>query len=102
MIADAFALVSFCAAVIRAGQLVLIVYEGTALRFLLFGWRIGRDRSQLAIEYAHHVREQSLETRVIWLHASGVARFEQGVRSTLDQLKVPGRSDPKANILQLL
>ena len=44
MIADAFALVSFCAAVIRAGQLVLIVYEGTALRFLLLGWRIGRDR----------------------------------------------------------
>jgi tetratricopeptide (TPR) repeat protein len=39
---------------------------------------------------------------VLWLYASNEARFEQSVRSVLDQLRVRGRKDPKANVFQLL
>jgi hypothetical protein len=59
-------------------------------------------KTQLAIEYAHQLRLQSPETWVLWLYASNEARFEQSVRSVLDQLRVRGRKDPKANAFQLL
>jgi tetratricopeptide (TPR) repeat protein len=36
------------------------------------------------------------------MYASNAARFEQSVRNTLDQLKVRGRKDTRANIFQLL
>jgi len=36
------------------------------------------------------------------MYASNAARFEQSVRNTLDQLRVRGRKDPRANIFQLL
>jgi len=39
---------------------------------------------------------------VLWLYASNAARFEQSVRDTLDRLRVRGRQDAKANVLQLL
>jgi len=39
---------------------------------------------------------------VLWLYASNEARFEQSVRGVLDQLRVRGRKDPKANVFQLL
>ncbi|GAB7336903.1 hypothetical protein MBLNU13_g01181t2 [Cladosporium sp. NU13] len=62
----------------------------------------GVGKSQLAIEYSHQVRTQSPETWLLWLYASNAARFEQSVRDTLDQLKVRGRKDAKANVFQLL
>jgi tetratricopeptide (TPR) repeat protein len=39
---------------------------------------------------------------MLWLYASTEARFEQSVREILDQLRVRGRGDSKANIFQLL
>ena len=39
---------------------------------------------------------------MLWLHASSAARFERSVRDTLDQLKVAGRKDAKADVFQLL
>ncbi|KAM0714640.1 hypothetical protein Q7P37_009938 [Cladosporium fusiforme] len=61
----------------------------------------GVGKSQLAIEYAHQVRQESPETWVLWLHASNATRFELSVRDTLEQLKVPGGNDQKANVFQL-
>ncbi|KAM0714759.1 hypothetical protein Q7P37_009776 [Cladosporium fusiforme] len=61
----------------------------------------GVGKSQLAIEYAHQVRDVSPETWVFWLHASNAERFELSVRNTLEQLKVHGRDDPKANVFRL-
>ncbi|TKA24288.1 hypothetical protein B0A54_17934 [Friedmanniomyces endolithicus] len=61
----------------------------------------GVGKSQLAIEYAHRVREASPSTWVLWLHASSAARFELSVRDTLEQLKVPGRAEAGANVFQL-
>jgi tetratricopeptide (TPR) repeat protein len=62
----------------------------------------GVGKSQLAIEYAHVLRSRSPETWILWIYASNEARFEQSVRSVLDQLKVRGRKDPGANMFQLL
>lgn len=39
---------------------------------------------------------------MLWIHASNSARFGQSVRFALDQLRIYGRKDPKADILQLL
>jgi hypothetical protein len=36
------------------------------------------------------------------MHASNTARFEQSVRDVADQLKIQGRKDSKADLLQLL
>jgi tetratricopeptide (TPR) repeat protein len=61
----------------------------------------GVGKTQLAVEYAEHLRKQSPETWVLWLHAATVARFEQSVREVAGRIKVPGRGEPNADILQL-
>lgn len=38
---------------------------------------------------------------MLWIHASSAARFESSVRDTLEQLKVPGRTEAGANVFQL-
>ncbi|GAB7336862.1 hypothetical protein MBLNU13_g00427t2 [Cladosporium sp. NU13] len=62
----------------------------------------GVGKTQLAIEYAHQLRLQSPRTWILWFYASNGPRFEQSVRGVLDQLRVRGRKDPKANVFQLL
>ncbi|KAL9580855.1 MAG: hypothetical protein Q9212_004238 [Teloschistes hypoglaucus] len=62
----------------------------------------GVGKSQLAIEHIYRTRERSPETWVFWVHASSLARFEQSYRDIADQVKIPGRKDPKANILKLV
>ncbi|KAI9148643.1 Kinesin light chain [Paramyrothecium foliicola] len=62
----------------------------------------GVGKSQLAIEYAYRIREQSPETWVFWIHASNTARFEQSIRDVADCAKIYGRQNPKANIFQLV
>ena len=36
------------------------------------------------------------------MYASNAARFEQSYREIADQVEIPGRSDPKANIFKLV
>ncbi|ETS78637.1 hypothetical protein PFICI_10699 [Pestalotiopsis fici W106-1] len=62
----------------------------------------GVGKSQIAIEYAYQIREQSPESWVFWLHASNAVRYEQGFRAIADLVKLPGRQDPQNNILQLV
>ncbi|KAJ5651655.1 hypothetical protein N7507_009081 [Penicillium longicatenatum] len=62
----------------------------------------GVGKSQLAIEYSYQIRSESAATWVFWVHASNEARFEQSFRDIADQLKIPGRQDPKANIFRLV
>jgi hypothetical protein len=59
-------------------------------------------KSQLAIEHAYRTREQSPETWVLWVYASNAARFEQSFREIADSVKIAGRQDPQANILELV
>jgi hypothetical protein len=62
----------------------------------------GRSKSQLAIEYCHRLRERSPDTWVFWIHASNIDRIEQGYREIAERAKIPGREDPKVNILELV
>jgi hypothetical protein len=62
----------------------------------------GVGKSQVAIEYAYRVRDQSPGTWVFWIHASSAARFEQSIRDVADCAKIYGRQNPKANIFQLV
>src|SRR5579871_1654876 len=59
-------------------------------------------KSQLAIEYAYRIREQSPDTWVFWVHASNAARFEQSYRDIADCVRIPERQTPTANIFKLV
>ena len=41
-------------------------------------------------------------TWVFWIHASNAARIEQGYREIAEQVKIPGRGNPKADIFRLV
>ncbi|KAL6409890.1 hypothetical protein AUP68_06292 [Ilyonectria robusta] len=54
----------------------------------------GRSKSQVAIQFAHHIRDTSPQTSVFWVHASSKPRFEEAYRSIADNLRLPRRNDP--------
>lgn len=56
----------------------------------------------MAIEYAYRTRDQAPSTWVFWVHASNAARFRQSFQEIADYLKISGRRDQKADILQLV
>ncbi|KAH7117472.1 hypothetical protein EDB81DRAFT_892338 [Dactylonectria macrodidyma] len=62
----------------------------------------GIGKSQVAIHYAHEVRQASPDTWVFWVHASSRARFEEAYRNIADKLQLLGRDDPKRNVLRLV
>ncbi|KAL1640170.1 hypothetical protein SLS61_010263, partial [Didymella pomorum] len=59
-------------------------------------------KSQIAIEYAYRAREAAPHLWVFWVYASNVARFEQAYREITARLELPGRDDPKTDILLLV
>ncbi|EON69994.1 hypothetical protein W97_09260 [Coniosporium apollinis CBS 100218] len=86
------------------GEILNQIHEkcsAPASRAALFGLG-GVGKSQLAIEYSYRVRERSPQTWVFWVHASTAARFEEGYRAIADKIKLLGRNEPKADILQLV
>ncbi|KAJ5262212.1 hypothetical protein N7524_007517 [Penicillium chrysogenum] len=62
----------------------------------------GVGKTQTAIEYSYRVRESTPDTWVFWIHASNTARLEQGYQQIATVAEIPGRDDPKINILQLV
>ncbi|KAL9578730.1 MAG: hypothetical protein Q9203_006987, partial [Teloschistes exilis] len=61
-----------------------------------------RRKSQIAIEYAYQVQEESPTTWVFWIHAATRARFEEGYRRIVQATKMDGWDNPKADILSLV
>jgi tetratricopeptide (TPR) repeat protein len=59
-------------------------------------------KSQIAIEYSYKVRDKSPKTWVFWVNAGTVTRFEQDYGKIAKILKLPGRDDPKVDILKLV
>jgi hypothetical protein len=59
-------------------------------------------KSQLAIEYSYQARDSSPDMWVFWVHASSVARFQEGYREIAERVKIAGWDKPEANILQLV
>ncbi|KAL4861938.1 hypothetical protein BDV12DRAFT_203507 [Aspergillus spectabilis] len=62
----------------------------------------GVGKTQTAIEYSYRVRGSIPDTWVFWIHASNAARLEQGYQEIAAVAEIPGRDDPKINILQLV
>ena len=60
------------------------------------------SKSQLALQYAHSIRDAAPQTFVFWVHASTRARFEEAYKDIANRLELPGRDDPKANVLRLV
>ncbi|KAI1737975.1 P-loop containing nucleoside triphosphate hydrolase protein [Xylaria scruposa] len=64
----------------------------------------GVGKSQLGIEYAYRVeksfKQKGKELWVFWVHAGTRARFEQGFKEIADAVKIRGRDQPNADILQ--
>ncbi|KAH7014907.1 P-loop containing nucleoside triphosphate hydrolase protein, partial [Ilyonectria destructans] len=62
----------------------------------------GMGKSQLAIEFAYRIAETSADTWVFWVHATTPARIVEGFKTIADNVKLQGRNQPKADILQLV
>jgi hypothetical protein len=59
-------------------------------------------KSQIAIEYAYQVRDESPTTWVFWVHAGTQARFEEGYRRIAEKTRMDGWDNPKADVLRLV
>ena len=59
-------------------------------------------KSQLAIEYAHQIRDDWPDRWVFWVHASSTARIEEGYRKVAQVANLTGWEDPKVDIFRLV
>jgi hypothetical protein len=59
-------------------------------------------KTQTAIEYSYRVRESTPDMWVFWIHASNTPRLEQGYQHIAAVADIPGRDDPKINVLELV
>ncbi|KAG7402993.1 Kinesin light chain [Fusarium oxysporum f. sp. rapae] len=73
-------------------------YTGSASRMALVGMG-GFGKSQVTIQFAHHVHNESPQTSVYWVYASSKPRFEEAYRSIAEKLQLPRRNDPDVDVL---
>lgn len=59
-------------------------------------------KSQIAIAYAHRLRESASHIRSFWIHAGNSVRFEQAYRDIASKVELPRRDNPKADFLRLV
>ncbi|KAH8724692.1 putative kinesin [Phaeosphaeriaceae sp. PMI808] len=62
----------------------------------------GVGKSQLAIEHCYCTVDRAPDTWVFWVHTGSTARLEQSYRDIANQVELPGRSEPQANIFELV
>lgn len=60
------------------------------------------SKSQIAIEFAFRWMEQYPARSVFWVYASNAARFEEAYKRIALECQVPGRDDPKSDLMQLV
>jgi tetratricopeptide (TPR) repeat protein len=61
-----------------------------------------RRKSQLAIEYAHRVRQKSPDTWVFWVHASNSARLEEAFNDIAERVGLSSGQGTAADNLRLI
>ncbi|KAM0339924.1 hypothetical protein ACHAPU_010757 [Fusarium lateritium] len=76
-------------------------YNQTNQRMALVGMG-GFGKSQLAIQFAHHVYADKPGTSVFWVHGGSKVMFEESYRSLADVLALPRRHEPEVNVLALV
>ncbi|KAK2059691.1 TPR-like protein [Colletotrichum caudatum] len=62
----------------------------------------GIGKSQLAVNYAHEVRQASPDMYVFWVHAGTRERFEEAYRAIANRLQLPRRSEPNVDVVRLV
>ncbi|KAF2022398.1 TPR-like protein [Aaosphaeria arxii CBS 175.79] len=62
----------------------------------------GVGKSQLAIEFCYRTVDRSPGTWIFWVHAGNASRLEQGYRDIANQVQLAGRTDPQANVFELV
>jgi tetratricopeptide (TPR) repeat protein len=74
------------------------------LEAVVLAWCLanGSSKSQLAIEFAHQVRDQSDDKWVFWVQADTRASIEEGFRAIADAVKLPVPEHSKASLPQLV
>jgi tetratricopeptide (TPR) repeat protein len=60
------------------------------------------SKSQLAMQYTYDVLRAAPSRYVFWIAAGTGARFKQAYQDLADRLFLPGRDDPKVDILKLV
>ncbi|KAH0536061.1 hypothetical protein FGG08_007027 [Glutinoglossum americanum] len=62
----------------------------------------GIGKSQIALEYVYRFLEQSPKCSVFWVFATNTSRFEEVYRRIAFEYEIPGREDPKGDLMQLV
>ncbi|RGP69012.1 kinesin light chain 3 [Fusarium sporotrichioides] len=62
----------------------------------------GFGKSQLAIQFAHHVYTNKSGTSVFWVHGNSKASFQESYHALADFLALPRRHEPEVNVLALV
>ncbi|EHK27082.1 uncharacterized protein TRIVIDRAFT_34594, partial [Trichoderma virens Gv29-8] len=62
----------------------------------------GVGKTQLALAYVYWIQETCPDISVFWVHASNADRFRAAYASIAEKYNIPGRDDPKSNILSLV
>ncbi|RAL08748.1 uncharacterized protein BO97DRAFT_397572 [Aspergillus homomorphus CBS 101889] len=62
----------------------------------------GVGKSQLAIEFAHRLRERSPQTWIFWIHANNATRLESSYQEIVDRLGLSGPLKLTDNVFQLV
>src|SRR5277367_5416122 len=60
------------------------------------------SKSQIALEYAYRLKERLPLCSIFWIHASNSVRFEEAYQQIASECGVPGRDDPKLDLMQLV
>ncbi|VUC34629.1 unnamed protein product [Clonostachys rosea] len=76
-------------------------FERSLTRVALVG-PAGVGKSQIALQYAHQVRQSSPNTFVFWIEASNRTHFENAFRDIASRLQLPGHDDPDTDALPLV
>lgn len=60
------------------------------------------SKTQLAIAYVYWIQETCPDVSIFWVHASNADRFRAAYASIAEKCSMPGRENPKTNILSLV
>lgn len=59
-------------------------------------------KTQIALPYVYWLKEARPDVSVFWVHASHAQRFHQAYASITEECRIPGRDDPKTDLLALV
>nr|XP_036584644.1 Kinesin light chain 5 [Colletotrichum truncatum]KAF6794162.1 Kinesin light chain 5 [Colletotrichum truncatum] len=76
-------------------------HAGPVSRFALVGLG-GFGKSQMAIQFAYHLRAVAPNASIFWVNGSSKATFEESYRNIANVLALPRRHDPDIDILALV